>query len=252
MPDFSLAGRVALVTGGNGGLGRGIAVGLAEAGADIAIAARNDSKSRQTALEIEALGRRALALHCDVTDRAEIEAAVAQTIDQLGGLDVLVNNAGILGSALPLEMSESLWDQVHDTNLKAAFRFAQVAHPALAASVGGVIINVSSIQAGYGAANFAAYGSSKAALIQLTQSLASAFADDGIRVNAVVPGFVRTEMTAATVANESRYSQLMQHLPMRRFGEPEEFGGVAVFLASPASSYMTGQTVVVDGGFRLL
>ena len=251
MPDFSLSGRVALVTGGNGGLGRGIAIGLAEAGADVAIAARNDIKSKQTVSEIEALGRQALALHCDVTVRGDIEAAVAQTTDHLGGLDLLVNNAGILGGAPPLEMTESLWDQVHDTNLKAAFLFAQVAHPALTASGAGTIINVSSIQANYGSANFGAYGSSKAALIQLTRSLAAAFATDGIRVNAIVPGFVRTEMTGPTIADKARYSSLIQRLPMQRFGDPAEFGGVAVFLASPASSYMTGQTVVVDGGFSL-
>jgi 2-deoxy-D-gluconate 3-dehydrogenase len=252
MPDFSLAGRTALVTGGNGGIGRGIALGLAEAGANVAIAARNQDKSTTVASEIRALGARALPVPCDVTKRADIESAVAQATDHFGGLDVLVNNAGVGGWVFPLEIDDDLWDRVHETNLKAPLHFAQVAHPALAASGGGTIINVASIAANYGTATQGAYGSSKAALIQLTGSLAAAFARDDIRVNAIVPGSVNTDMTAGAAENEARYRHLMQRTPMRRFGEPEEFGGVAVFLASAASSYMTGQTVVIDGGFSLL
>ena len=199
MPDFSLAGRTALVTGGNGGIGRGIALGLAEAGADVAIAARDQEKSMAVVSEIQALGQRAVSVRCDVTKRADIESAVAQTAEHFGGLDLLVNNAGIGGSVFPLELDEPLWNRIHETNLKAPLHFAQVAHPALAASGAGAIINVASIAANYGTATSGAYGSSKAALIQLTGSLAAAFARDNIRVNAIVPGFVNTDMTAERV-----------------------------------------------------
>ena len=250
MPNFHLSGRVALVTGGNGGIGLGMAKGLAEAGADIAVVARNEVKSAAAVAELEALGRRAMAIRCDVRDADDISAAVASTVKQLGRLDILVNNAGATdGFTDPLKLDDELWDRVHDVNLKAALRFAQAAHPHLANSGHGIVINVASTASRRGHAGITAYASSKAGLVSVTQSLAERFARHGIRVNAVLPGFVETEMSASVPDSEAAYRGIIERTPMGRAGQPDEFGGVAVFLASDASSYMTGEGVVIAGGY---
>lgn len=250
MPDFDLTGRAALVTGGNGGIGFGMAKGLAEAGADIAIVARDKEKSGRAVEAIQRLGRRAVAITCDVRVTSEIKGAVEAAVAGLGRLDILVNNAGATdGFTDPLKLDDELWDRVHDTNLKAALRFAQACHPHLAESGEGSVINVASTAARRSHAGITAYASSKAALVSLTEALSERFARDGIRVNCVCPGLVETEMSAAVPNSEQAYAGVIARTPLGRAGQPDEFGGVAVFLASAASSYMTGESVVIAGGY---
>ena len=191
-----------------------------------------------------------MAIKCDVTIPEEIGAAIDATVAQLGRLDILVNNAGATegGAVFPMQITDEIWDAVYDTNLRAPLRFAQAAHDSLADSGHGSIINVASIAAKSGQPFNATYASSKAALVTLTESLAGSFAGDGIRVNAVLPGWVETDMTTVAQDDETIYRRIIARIPMRRFGRPDEFGGVATFLASDASSFMTGQSVVVDGG----
>lgn len=251
LPEFDLSGHVALITGGNGGIGRGIAVGLARAGADIVIAARNEAKTTAVVEEIEALGRRCLGLCCDVTRRDEIEAAVGRAQAEFGRLDVLVNNAGIARAAPPETMAEDAWDLVLDTNLKATFLFAQAAYPLLKQNGGGKIINIASEFSLFGSPRVASYSASKGGVVQLTKSLAVAWAAANIQVNAILPGWIRTDMTQGVMDNPALYQQIVSRTPADRFGEPEELAGAAIFLASHASAFVTGQTLAVDGGFSI-
>ena len=248
---FDLGGRVAIVTGGNGGIGRGIAVGLAEAGADVVIAARDEAKTAAVVEEIRALGHSAAGVRCDVTQRDEIEAAVAFAREQFGGLSIVVNNAGVSGGGPPEEFGEAVWDRVLDTNLKAGFQFAQAAYPLLKESGRGKLINIGSEYSLFGSANVVPYAASKGGVIQLTKSLAVAWARDNIQVNAIIPGWITTDMTAPVKDNETFYNQILKRTPARRFGEPEECAGTAVFLASAASDFVTGVSIPVDGGYAI-
>ena len=248
---FDLGGRVAIVTGGNGGIGRGIAVGLAEAGADVVIAARDEAKTAAVVEEIRALGHSAAGVRCDVTQRDEIEATVAFAREQFGGLSIVVNNAGVSGGGPPAEIEEAVWDRVLDTNLKAGFQFAQAAYPLLKESGRGKLINIGSEYSLFGSANVVPYAASKGGVIQLTKSLAVAWARDNIQVNAIIPGWITTDMTAPVKDNETFYNQILKRTPARRFGEPEECAGTAVFLASAASDFVTGVSIPVDGGYAI-
>jgi 2-deoxy-D-gluconate 3-dehydrogenase len=251
MTSFDLSGKVALVTGGNGGIGRGIALGLAGAGADVAIAARNADKTARVVAEIEALGRRALALSCDVQDTGQIRAAVEHTGEALGGLDILVNNAGIAGGGLPQLIEEQVWDDVLATNLKAAFLFSKHAHALFKQRGGGKVINIGSEYGTFGSGLVLPYAVSKGGINQLTKSLAISWAADRIQVNTIVPGWIRTDMTRAVEQNDAFRASIAQRTPAGRFGEPEELAGTAVFLASAASDFVTGQTIAVDGGYSI-
>jgi 2-dehydro-3-deoxy-D-gluconate 5-dehydrogenase len=251
MSDFDLTGKVALVTGGNGGIGRGIALGLAAAGADVAVVARNARKTDGVIAELRALGRRALGICCDVQREEELRRALDATRHELGGLDVLVNNAGVTGGGLPQTIREQDWDSVLDTNLKAVFTCCKLAHPLLAARGGGKIINISSMYALFGSPWVLPYAASKGGLVQLTKSLAIAWARDRIQVNAIAPGWIRTDMTAAVEGNAAFARQILERTPAGRFGEPHELAGAAVFLAARASDFVTGQTLCVDGGFSV-
>ena len=246
---FDLSGHVALVTGGNGGIGRGIALGLAQAGADIVIAARNEAKNAAATEELTALGRRAVAVTCDVQDRAQLEAAVAAAEHEFGRLDILVNNAGVAGGGRPEEIPMETWDRVVGTNLTAMFEACQVAFPLLKASGRGKVINIGSEYSLFGSARAIPYSASKGGVVQLTKSLAVAWAADGIQVNAIVPGWITTEMTQGVKTNESFYDQIIARTPARRFGEPEDLAGAGVFLASAASNFVTGVVLPVDGGY---
>lgn len=248
---FDLSGTVALVTGGNGGIGRGIALGLAEAGASVVIAARNEEKTRAVVAEVEALGRKAAGVACDVLQHADLEAAVARCESEFGRLDILVNNAGVAGGGPPEAIEEATWDRVVDTNLKAVFQCSQLAHPLLKASGRGKVINIGSEYSLFGSPNVVPYASSKGGVIQLTKSLAVAWAKDGIQVNAIIPGWITTDMTQGVLNNETFYNAIVSRTPARRFGEPEELAGTAVFLASHASDFVTGQSVPVDGGYSI-
>ena len=250
MKAFSLSGKVALVTGGNGGIGRALALGLAEAGADVVIAARNAEKTARVVQEVQALGRRAVGVACDVQRVAHLESALAAA-SQLGGLDILINNAGVSGVNLPESVAEEEWDRVVDTNLKSVFLGCKLAHPLLKARGGGKIINIGSEYSLFGSPFAVAYSASKGGVMQLTKSLAIAWARDHIQVNAIIPGWIRTEMTLGAEANELFANHIRDRTPERRFGEPEELAGTGVFLASPASNFVTGQAICVDGGYSV-
>jgi 2-dehydro-3-deoxy-D-gluconate 5-dehydrogenase len=250
MKAFSLSGKVALVTGGNGGIGRALALGLAEAGADVVIAARNADKTARVVEEVRALGRRAIGVACDVQRTADLAAALAAAVE-LGGLDVLINNAGVSSGNLPERTAEEEWDRVVDTNLKAVFVGCKLAHPLLKARGGGKIINIASEYGLFGSPFSVAYSASKGGVLQLTKSLAMAWARDHIQVNAIIPGWIRTDMTAPVEASEAFAKRIRDRTPERRFGEPEELAGTGVFLASAASNFVTGQAICVDGGYSI-
>lgn len=252
LAEFDLTGSVALVTGGNGGIGRAIAIGLALAGADIAVAARNEEKTASVVKEIAGLGRKVIGVRCDVTKRDDIHATIGTVKQAFGKLSILVNNAGASGGGgHPGQTAEAAWDVVIDTNLKGAFLSAQAAYPLLVANGGGNIINIASAYALFASPSSLAYGASKAGMVQLTKSLAVAWAEDNIRVNAILPGWVDTDMTAGLRANRIFYDREVSLTPAGRFGRPEDMAGIAVFLASHASDFITGQSIVVDGGYWL-
>lgn len=251
LTEFDLSGGVALVTGGNRGIGRGIALGLARAGADIAIAARDEGRTEAVVAEIAALGRRALGVRCDVTARGDVERAVEATVAEFGRLSILVNNAGITRRGTPETHSEEDWDAVFAANLKATLVVSQVAYPALVANGGGKIINVSSGLALTASEFMVAYGASKAGMVQLTTTLAAAWGAQNIQVNAILPGVTRTEMNPG-LADATYQARIARNALVGRIGEAEEFGGVAVFLASRASDFMTGQALLLDGGITIM
>lgn len=243
-----LAGRVAVVTGAGKGLGRAIALALAEAGADVALSARSEGDLERVAEEVRGRGRRGLAVPTDVTDREAVEALVERTVLELGGLDILVNNAGIVRESPLLETTDEDWDAVIDTNLRGTFLCARAAGRVLTAKGSGKVINLSSNLGLVAVSNLAAYCASKGAVIQLTKALALEWAPFGVQVNCIAPGYFETDMNAAIRARPESLDRLLRRIPARRMGRPEELGPLAVFLASPASDFVTGETVVVDGG----
>ena len=250
LSQFDLTGKVAIVTGGNGGLGLGIAMGLAGAGANIVVAARSVEKTAQALEDIRALGVEAHGITVDVTQEPAIQRMVTDTIDHLGRLDILVNNSGIAVRAQPQDLTAAQWDSVMDVNLRAAFLAAKEAYPHLVKAGGGKIINVGSMYSLFGSDWGAPYAASKAGLVQLTKSLAVAWAEDNIQVNAVLPGWFVTDLTRGIPeADPVRYDNINRRIPSGRWGEPSELGGAAVFLASQASDYVTGSVLAVDGGY---
>jgi NAD(P)-dependent dehydrogenase (short-subunit alcohol dehydrogenase family) len=247
---FDLTGKVALVTGASRGIGQAIAVALAEAGADVAIAARRTDDLRETASRIEALGRNALPVALDVTKTQAIDGIISQTAAQMSGIDILVNNAGYEEVRPSIDVDEALWDRIVDTNLKGAFFVAQAAAKAMiAGGGGGSIINLCSLTSYVGIPTAVPYGSSKSGVIGMTRALASEWAGEGIRVNAIAPGYFRTAMTDVFYENEDWQQAMLDKIPQKRFGTMDDLGGVAVFLASDASLYVTGVSIPVDGGF---
>ena len=247
---FDLTGKVAVVTGGNGGIGLGIAMGLAGAGANIVIAARSVEKTAQALEDIRALGVEAHGITVDVTQEPAIQRMVTSTIDHMGRLDILVNNSGIAVRAQPQELTASQWDSVVDVNLRAAFLASKEAYAQMVKAGGGKVINVGSMYSIFGSDWGAPYAASKGGLVQLTKSLAVAWAKDNIQVNAVLPGWIVTDLTRGIQdADTNRYDNISRRIPTGRWGEPSELAGAAVFLASTASGYVTGATLAVDGGY---
>jgi 2-dehydro-3-deoxy-D-gluconate 5-dehydrogenase len=249
---FDLKGRVAVVTGGNGGIGLGMAKGLGSAGARVAIAARNAEKSRAAVEALARLGAEAIAVQVDVADEASVEAAIKSVVDRLGRLDVLVNNAGINIRKQPQDYTLAEWRSVIDTNLTSAFLCSRAVYPLMKAAGGGKIINIGSMMSIFGTAFVAAYSASKGGIVQLTKSLAAAWARDNIQVNAVLPGWIDTELTQnARRQIPGLNDSVLRRTPAGRWGEMDDMAGIAVFLAAPASDFVTGTAIPVDGGFAI-
>jgi len=247
---FDLQNKVAVITGGNGGIGFGMAQGLATAGAHIVIAARNAAKSAAAVELLNTQGGRSLAIQVDVTNEASVDRLFEQTLDRCGGVDILINNAGINIRKPVNSLALEEWQQVVATNLDSAFLCCRAAYPHLKSAGAGKIINIGSMLSIFGAGFAPAYGASKGGIVQLTKSLASAWAADNIQVNAILPGWVNTDLTRkARVEVEGLHDRVLERTPARRWGEAADFAGIAVFLASAASNFITGVAIPVDGGY---
>jgi 2-dehydro-3-deoxy-D-gluconate 5-dehydrogenase len=249
---FDLSGKVAVVTGGNGGIGHGIALGLATAGAKVAILARNEQRNRDTLAELRAIGNPAMALKLDVSRRVDLKPALASIERELGPIDILVNNAAFAVLKSLLEHTEGDWDAVIETDLTACFLLSKYAAQSMVPRRAGKIINVASVGGYKGTPIYPSYGVSKGGLLQLTRCLAIELAPHNIQVNSLAPGWTTTDMTD-WIRNDPQYAAVKQEMitrtPAGRFAEPEEMAGAAVFLASRASDFVTGADIIVDGGF---
>ena len=246
---FSLKGKVAIVTGGTSGIGRALSLGLADAGADVIASARRQQQVEETATGIEARGRQTLRLASDVGDRESLEKLLAETVAAFGQVDILVNCAGKIKRAPTLTFPEEEWRDIIDTNLTGTLRACQVFGAAMLERGYGRIINIASLNSFVALSEVAAYAASKAALASLTRSLAVEWSKKGVLVNAIAPGVFRTALNADLLDNTPRGKELLMRTPMGRFGKTEEVVGAAVYLASDAASFVTGQVLVVDGGF---
>jgi len=252
MKLFDLSGKTALITGGNGGIGLAFGRGFAEAGAAIMVAGRNTEKNAAAVAELRALGADADSVVVDVADEASCRAMVATTAERFGRLDILVNNAGTAVRKFPEEISLEEWRTVLDTNLTSAFVACQAAYPEMLKVGGGKIINIGSMMSIFGAAFSSPYASSKGGIVQLTKSLASAWAKDNIQCNAVLPGWINTDLTReAREQVPGLHERVLSRSPTGRWGEPDDHCGCAVFLASAASDFVTGAAIPVDGGYSI-
>ena len=250
---FDLSGKVAIVTGGNGGIGLGMARGLAEAGAAIAIVGRNEAKSIAAAAELERGGAKAISVVADVTDKAAVDAMVARVVHDLGRIDILVNNAGISIRKPPHVLDLAEWNSVIQTNLTSAFLCSQAAYPAMKQAGGGKVINIGSMMSIFGASFASAYAASKGGIVQFTRACAVAWAPDNIQVNAVLPGWIDTDLTRGARAQiDGLHDKVLARTPAARWGVIDDFAGIAVFLSSRASDFTTGTAIPIDGGFSVM
>jgi len=249
MDLFDLKGKSALVTGGNGGIGLGMARGLAAAGAKVAIAGRDEKKN---AAALSSLGKECVSLKVDVANEKECRAMVNEAAKRLGRLDILVNNAGINIRKTPQDYTLEEWKRVLDVNLTSAFVASQAAYPHLQKAGGGKIVNIGSMMSIFGASFVAPYGASKGGIVQLTRALATAWARDRIQVNAVLPGWIDTDLTRnAREQVKGLHERVLARTPAGRWGEPADLAGIAVFLCSAASDFVTGTAIPVDGGYSV-
>ena len=249
---FDLSGKVALVTGGNGGIGKGIALGLARAGANIAVVARNQDKSARAVAELEALGIQAVSIRCDVTDVDDVDTAVAACVERFGGLDIVVNNSGVNVRKLPHELDLAEWQTVIDVNLTGVFLMSKAAYPEMVKRGGGKVINIGSMMSIFAHETLAPYAASKGGVVQFTKACASAWAKENIQVNTIMPGWIATDMTETLRINvPERYETIRARTPAQRWGRPDELAGTAVFLATSASDFVTGTAIPVDGGYSI-
>ena len=245
--SFDLTGRRALVTGANTGIGQAIAVALAEAGADVAVAGR--SEPAETLALIVAAGRTAVNIRADLSSIEPVGRVVDEAVESLGGLDILVNNAGIIRRDDLLEFSEADWDAVMDTNLKSLFFLSQAAARVMVPQGHGKIINIASLLTFQGGIRVPSYAAAKSGVGGVTKAMANELAPSGVQVNAIAPGYIATNNTAALQADETRNRQILERIPTGRWGRPEDIAGAALFLASSASDYVTGHVLAVDGGW---
>jgi len=245
---MSLAGRVAVVTGASRGLGRAIALALAEAGADVALAARAKRDLEDTGALVQRAGRRALVAPTDVASYAEVAALMGRAVRELGRLDIVVNNAGVAKVAPLAEMTPDDWRFMVDANLTGVFNGCRAAAPHLIAQKSGKVINVASVLGQVGLPGYTLYAATKGGVIALTRALGVEWARHGIQVNAIAPGWFATDMTDPAFSDPKINERLTRDIPMRRIGRPEEIGPLAIYLASDASAFMTGQTIFLDGG----
>ena len=250
---FDLTGKVAVVTGGNGGIGLGMAQGLADAGASIVIAARNEAKSKAALDDLHGRGAKAAFVTTDVTDKTGVDKLFTAVQAQFGRLDILVNNAGINIRGTPQSLAPGDWHKVIDTNLTSAFLCSQAAHAPMKAGGGGKIINIGSMMSIFGSAYAVAYAASKGGVVQLTKSLAVAWAADNIQVNAILPGWIDTDLTRrARNEIDGLHDRVLARTPAARWGAIDDFAGIAVFLSSAASDFVTGTAIPVDGGYSVM
>jgi len=252
MKRFDLGGRVAVVTGGNGGIGLGMARGLAEAGASVAVAGRDGAKGARACGALESLGVRAIFVPVDVANDASCREMVTSAVDQLGRLDILVNNAGTNSRKRPEEFTVAEWQRILDTNLTSAFVCSQAAYPHMRAAGGGKIVNIGSMMSIFGADFAVPYAASKGGIVQLTRALATAWARDNIQVNAILPGWIDTELTrAARREVQGLHERVLSRTPAGRWGDPDDLAGIAAFLCSRGADYITGTAIPVDGGYSV-
>jgi len=250
MSAFDLSGRTALVTGGNGGIGLGIAKGLASAGAAVVIAARNEKKAQAALSDLRALGGNAEFVAFDALDESSCRRAVDRAAERFSRLDILVNNAGTTVRKPPQELTAAEWHQVMDTNLTSAFVCSQAAYPHMVRAGGGKIINIGSMMSIFASAYAVAYAASKGGIVQMARSMAVAWAKDNIQVNVILPGWIDTDLTrSAREQVPGLNERVLARTPAQRWGSPDDFAGVAVFLASAASNFITGAAIPIDGGY---
>lgn len=250
MELFNLSGKTAVVTGSARGLGQAIAIGLAEAGANLVLVT-NQSDASETKQEIEKLGKRAIIVKADVSDQSQLPGIIEQTKEAFGQIDILVNNAGIIRRSPAIEFSYSDWQAVISTNLDSIFTLSQLAGKEMLAQGSGKIINIASMLSFQGGINVPAYTASKHAVAGLTKALANEWAAAGVQVNAIAPGYMATDNTAALRADENRNKQILDRIPAKRWGTNDDLKGAAVFLSSGASDYVNGHILCVDGGWMV-
>ena len=250
--QFDLRGKVAIVTGGNGGIGLGMARGLADAGAAIAVIGRNEAKSVAAAAELTRSGAKAISVVADVTDKAAVDAMAARVAGELGRIDILVNNAGISIRKPPHVLDIAEWNSVIATNLTSAFVCSQAVYPAMKDAGGGKVVNIGSMMSIFGASFASAYAASKGGIVQFTRACAVAWGDN-IQVNAVLPGWIDTDLTKnARKEIDGLHDRVLARTPAARWGAIDDFAGIAVFLASTASDFVTGSAIPVDGGYSVM
>ncbi|WP_339235959.1 SDR family oxidoreductase [Oceanobacillus sp. FSL W7-1281] len=248
LKSFSLKGKVAAVTGGTRGIGRSMALALAEAGADIALLQR-DVGQEDTKEEIEGLGRKCIIITCDLNDLNQVKQAIPSVVNHFGAIDILVNNAGIQRRSPAVDFLESDWDDVININLKAVWLLCQQAGKYMVPQKSGKIINMGSLNSFQGGITIPAYASAKGGVAQLTKALSNEWAQHNVNVNAIVPGYIATDMNEALIRDKTRSRQILERIPAARWGDVEDFQGTVVYLASSASNYVHGHLLAVDGGW---